>query len=64
MLIYPLGVPWRRLAFIFYFHLFVVLFGRHNMLFIIIKIFHWGLFCARLNSVYLCPELLGVIFTK
>ena len=68
MQIHPLGVLWRRLAFIFYFFflfLFIYLFihfilymllvarvsgaflllcGRHNMLFIIIKIFHRGLF--------------------
>ena len=92
MQMHPLGVLWRRLAFIYflfiyfiYFYIlffftnirrevilliarvtsaFRLLFGRHNMLFIIIKIFHWGLFCARLNSVYLCPELLGVIYSK
>ena len=70
MQIHPLGVLWRRLAFIFYFlflfcifiYLFIhfiyiymllvarvsgaflLLCGRHNMLFIIIKIFHRGLF--------------------
>ena len=43
---------------------FLLLFGRHIMLFTIIKIFHRGLFCARLYPVYLCPKLLGVIFTK
>ena len=42
---------------------FLLLFGRHNVIYYHENI-SLGPFCARLNSVYLCPELLCVIFSK
>ena len=70
MQIHPLGVLWRRLTFILFIYFFTysfiyffinIFFSDSVIIFVVIEIFLLGLFCPRLDWVYLCLELLGVL---